>query len=201
MNDEIEVMRIVRVPPMGSLVVVVGDKRFTKLAQVDDDAEKHRLLAAIGELIVFADGYDALVSAGVAPPAAGPTKAPAQIASSLEERRAAFLSSLERQNDISSSSSGLAATESQLTGATGRDSKSTSDPVQNLDIVSQIDAILQKHVASDPKLSGRKIRLEQSPAGGLRINVDGTYFERPGDVSEIGVKIALKAALQEWEAG
>lgn len=70
-----------------------------------------------------------------------------------------------------------------------------------LSIVEQIDAIVQKHLANEPKMEGRSIHLEQSPAGGLHIKVDGEYYQRPAEIQDRDVQLLIKMALKEWEAG
>ena len=68
MENILEVMRIKRIPPMGKLVIEVGNQRFDRISQIQDEVIKQLVVAAIGELIVFADGYQTLADAGVAPP-------------------------------------------------------------------------------------------------------------------------------------
>jgi hypothetical protein len=68
-----------------------------------------------------------------------------------------------------------------------------------LTVAEQIDVILQQQVAADPELAGRTIRLEQAPQGLLRIIVDGSTYDRPGDVTDRRVQGAIKRALREWD--
>ena len=70
MRRELEVMRILRVPPLGKLVAEVNGERYQNLSEITDEKARRVLLAAIGELIDFAGSYQALVDAGVASPAA-----------------------------------------------------------------------------------------------------------------------------------
>ncbi len=46
---------------MGKLVVEVNKKRYEAMDAVEDESVKRLLMAAIGELIVFTDGYETLV--------------------------------------------------------------------------------------------------------------------------------------------
>ncbi len=66
-------------------------------------------------------------------------------------------------------------------------------------VVEQIDAILQKYVAAEASLAQRSIHLEQDPSGGLRIEVDGTYYQKPAQIQEPKIQICIKRALKEWE--
>lgn len=200
MDNEIEVMRVIRVPPRGRLVVAVGERRYDKLSDVPAAEIKHRLLAAIGELIVFADGYNTLVEAGVAPPLAAPGGAGKPVSPSIEQRQAEFIASLERQREALRATVSLPS--SRETHIASAASLTPPEPARTtVTIVEQIDAILQRHLASDPKMEGRSIHLEQSPAGGLQIKVDSDYYQRPAEIKDRDVQLLIKMALKEWEAG
>lgn len=99
MRDEIEVMQVVRVPPMGKLVIEAGGKRFENLNGIQSEKVKQRVLAAIGELVSFAGGYRALEYAGLAPPLEPPQGRAAREAAEepLTPAQEAFLASLEGQ--------------------------------------------------------------------------------------------------------
>ncbi|MCZ7666008.1 MAG: hypothetical protein M5U34_01560 [Chloroflexi bacterium] len=57
MRKEIEMMRILRVPPLAKLVVEANEERYESLSDVANPQVQQRLLAAIGELIAFSGGY------------------------------------------------------------------------------------------------------------------------------------------------
>lgn len=202
MDNEIEVMRVLRLPPMGKLVVEVNGHRFENLQEVPNASLKQRLMAAIGELIVFTDGYKALVDAGLAPPVIPESRSKPgdQGATSpdIEARRAAFLASLERERDALVVKANLAPDPTHILSAAERDEPTIIE--RPTSIVEQIDAILQKHIRSESKLKGRSIHLEQGEVGGLRINVDGQVYQRPAEIKEKDVQLVIKMALKEWEA-
>ncbi|MCB8968108.1 MAG: hypothetical protein R3E31_23810 [Chloroflexota bacterium] len=203
MRNEIEMMRVLRVPPMGKLVIEVGGNRIETLAEISNPKVKQRLLAAIGELIVVAGGYQELVNAGVAAPLAVSQQAAGggeetAVSSVTDEQRDRFLRQLEAQRDAMKGSSKSAPT---LTPSPSASLTAHAPEVTNqLSIVEQIDAMLQKYVAADPELASRSIHLKQNPAGGLRINVDGQYYERPREIDDPKIQIAIKQALKEWES-
>jgi hypothetical protein len=193
MDNEIEVMRVIRIPPRGQLVVQVGEKRFERIAEIHDEALGRFLLAAVGELVVFANGYSTLVAAGVAPPlskGAAPTKEE-PYAGSVEERQAAFIASLEAQRDL------------ELVSASPEATKKTTAPLEEisepLSIVDQINPLVQKQIDANPELQGRVVHLESEPAGGLLIRVDGQLYERPENIEDIQIRKAIAAALREWD--
>ncbi len=202
MDNEIEVMRVLRLPPMGKLVVEVNGQRYENLNDVTNTSLKQRLMTAVGELIVFTNGYKTLVDAGVAPPlmVESQPKTPDQELASpeLEAQRAAFLSSLERERDALVTQANLPPDPTHIISAVARDETPTKSP--STSIVEQIDYILQKHVRAEPNLEGRSIHLEQASSGGLLINVDGQTYQRPAEIKEKDVQLVIKMALKEWEA-
>ncbi|MDX1614201.1 MAG: hypothetical protein R3300_07810 [Candidatus Promineifilaceae bacterium] len=202
MEKPLEIMRVIRIPPRGELVVQVGEKRYARLAEVDDQRLRNLLEAAIGELIVFADGYEALIRAGVAPPLAADVESDAPAApDSMEARRQAFLRSLEQEGPAEPSARPAAPSSapSGLSALWRREPQVDEPPT--LDLVAQIDAVLQRHLAQNEQLSQRQIRLEEDPRGGLRIRVGATAYRRPEDIPEPAVRQVIQQALKEWESG
>lgn len=65
-------------------------------------------------------------------------------------------------------------------------------------IVSQIDAILQEHLAGTP-LEERGIFLRQSPEGSVNVYVGLTRYSGIDDVPDPAIKSAIRAAIAEWE--
>lgn len=65
-------------------------------------------------------------------------------------------------------------------------------------IVSQIDAILQAHLAASP-LSNRGIFLAQSPEGGVIVYVGLSKYMGVDEVPDPEVKALIRGAIQEWE--
>ncbi len=196
METEVEVMQVIRVPPAGRLVVQINGQRYDNLSEITSETLKQRLIAAIGELIVFVDGYDVLVDAGVAPPPV-PSSPESSQTSSIEARREVFKSTQTQQlsNDVRSSD-----VSNVSTGpiAAGFATAEHTDQSPELDIVGQIDTLLQKHVAADPSLAGRSIHLAKDPTGRLQIRVDSHVYSDPSDVEENAIRLAIKAALEEW---
>lgn len=198
MEAEIEVMHVVRVPPLGKLLVKVGKGRYQHISEVRDAEVRQRLMAAIGELVVFADGYEALESAGVAPPLSTEVPGSSQpVSPSLEERQAAFLESLRREQDMLYVA-GTETPESEHPEATGESER--TGHTGPLSIVGQINPILKKHVAADDKVQGRNIELGVDSAGGLLIKVDGIYYKRPDEIEDLDVRRVIRAALKEWDS-
>lgn len=175
MKKEIEIMRVLRQPPLGKLTVEVNQKRVEQLSEVPEKTIRHLLLAAIGELIDFAGGYQVLVDAGVArpltavPPAAAmpPLPVPQPLPPAPPPRPQA------RSTAVS--------------------------PTSTVNIVDELNGILQKKLADDPGLNGRSLKIVRAIAGDLRLEADGKPYQRPEDLPDEKLKELLRKALAEWE--
>jgi hypothetical protein len=110
MRQELEVMRVFRVPPLGKLEIELNGERYQRIEDIADEAAKRRLLTAVGELVSLVGSYDRLVEFGVAPPlmpaaAAAtppptPTAAPTPTdAEPMTAEQARFLQRLEQERD------------------------------------------------------------------------------------------------------
>lgn len=196
MEGTVEVMRVVRIPPLGKLVVETGQARYERLSDVKDAALRQRLIAAIGELVVFANGYEALVDAGVAPPVGEDEAA----ALSMDERREMFVSSMKRQTDELRMPDPETMKALEEAAADSDDGKSPVDPSLTT-IVNQINAILERQSRGDPDLQSRTIEIQTTGDGDLRIEVDGKFYRRPSEIEDEVARAAVGAALKEFNSG
>lgn len=202
MRKEIEIMRVLRVPPLGKLVVEVNGQRYKNLSEIKEENVGHLLLAAIGELMTFAGGYQKLADAGVAPPLNTPEPAP-QAEASLTQQQANFLASLEAERDALKSAPPSGPRFPVLSGIQPKVEPARPPSVSEAkspNLVEQIDALLQRYVAAEPELAGRSIHLVQDPNGGLQIEVDGKYYRRPREIEERNIQLVIKRALKDWES-
>jgi hypothetical protein len=65
-------------------------------------------------------------------------------------------------------------------------------------IVTQIDSILQTHLAGTP-LEERGIFLTQSPEGGVAVYIGLTRYNGIDEVPDQEIKAVIRAAITEWE--
>jgi len=201
MEKVVEVMRIKRLPPMGKLVVEIGSQQFSNISQLPSDVIRQMALAAIGELIIFADGYQTLVDAGVAPPiVASASDGISEVDASISERKAVFRAAVEEEELAA-----LAGDKSEI-GTGPLESHESPKPgtgplEEELDIAGQVNIFLQRQVQQTPELRGRSIYIAGDLTGGLSINVDGRSFETPSDIEDPVVRAAIQEALREWETG
>ena len=181
MDNELEIMRILRVPPNGQLVAELKGNRYEAITDLKNPKNRQLILAAVGELITFVGGYKALEDAGVAPPLTPQTQQ-----KSLEEQRAEFMASM------------------QAGGSTSAVATATDLPVDNevneLPIVEQIDAVLQKHLLNDANLQHRSIHLIDNQKGGIHIKIDGQVYTHPKKIEDKRIQLLIKGAIKEWES-
>jgi len=205
MRKEIEVMQVFRVPPMGKLVVSVNNQRYENLSEITEPNKKRLLQAAIGELIIFAGGYQELVSAGVAPhlQSMSPQHEADKSPSALLEKQQQFLAKLEAERDAIKATPPPKPKFPILSGVRPKlpnEDQPESIINKSLPLVTQIDKILQKHLAAHSELKEHSIHLIQGPKGGLQIQVDDKLYEKPRDIPNKHIQLVIKQALKEWEA-
>jgi hypothetical protein len=69
-----------------------------------------------------------------------------------------------------------------------------------LSIADEIEDFLQTRLRSaSPELQSRRIHVRPSMDGGVRIEVDGQFFETVGDIAEEDVRIYVIDTIQTWE--
>ena len=200
MQNELEIMRVLRVPPMGKLVVSFNEQRYASITEISETNVRQLMLAAIGELVTFAGGYQSLVDAGIVPPLA-PTSPTAVSDNSDDNSTEAerFVSQMEHERDVLKNAP-APPNPSILANLRPRPARNEASANKMLSLVEQVDAILQRHLLADPELAQRKVHLVQHPSGGLIIEVDGKRYERPREIDDPRIQMMIKRALKEWEA-
>jgi hypothetical protein len=77
--------------------------------------------------------------------------------------------------------------------------KYEAQPIPELNIAASIEAYLQHKLRHTPEYSGRQIHVHSAPGGGVRIQVDQTFYEAVGDVADAEVRHFLSETIQEWQ--
>lgn len=80
-----------------------------------------------------------------------------------------------------------------------RAAKSEMPPVPDLNIPAAIEAYLQYKKPFSPEYAQRSIHVLPGLGGGVRIEVDGVYYDAVGDVTDAGVRAFLQDTIQEWQ--
>jgi hypothetical protein len=191
MDQEVEIMRISRVPPRGALAVYVGDVLCSNLTDIVDPLARQRVIAAIGELVGYAGGYGKLVAEGVAPENGHPELTagqPVSLAGVTIPTSAPILTG-----------EGAALVAVAIEGRS--DSwPSTPKQVSSLSLVEQINEILKQHIAQTEELRGHHLQWATDTSGGLQVIADGKIYARPADIPDPKIKAVIYSALREWDA-
>lgn len=77
--------------------------------------------------------------------------------------------------------------------------KYESAPIPELDIARAIEAYLQHKLLHTEEFDGRSIHIHSGVGGGVRIEVDGKFFEAVSDVDEPDIRDFLTETIQEWQ--
>lgn len=176
-SEAVEVMRVLRDLADGSLVVEIGGRRYRSLRDIDDPQVGRRFMGNVKVLARFAqlDKYS-VPEAWVEPPAdAAPAPPPlADQGWSAPPPPPSSLLQPARQADIQAD-------------------------LQPFSMVEQIEEMLQDRKMRNPALAHRSIHIHSTAGGGVRVEVDGRYYEGVGDVQDDEARGFLQATIREWE--
>jgi hypothetical protein len=85
------------------------------------------------------------------------------------------------------------------TGGILRRNKLELAPLPELNIAAAIEAYLQHRLGATRRFLGRRIHVHSAPNGGVRIEVDGTFYEAVSDITDEDVREFVSATIQEWQ--
>lgn len=74
------------------------------------------------------------------------------------------------------------------------------EDAEPVSIVDQIEETLQQRLREHPNFRYRTMHIRQAPDGGVRVEVDGTFFDGVGDVADEEAKAFIQSVIREWEA-
>jgi hypothetical protein len=199
--DSIELLRVWRDLSDGSLIIEIGGQRFTSVSELQGTNLDRRFMNVVRDLTAM------LRTAAEPPPKAAPKPAPplkaAATAPPAEEETdepdqpAKKLAPPPVNGELPSMAPG---TMFKQMGRVAMGYKPEPlDEAPALSIPDQIEQVLQKHLADLPEYADRSIHVRPSPFGGVRIEVDGQFYEGVGDVADEKVRALIQSAVQEWE--
>jgi hypothetical protein len=71
---------------------------------------------------------------------------------------------------------------------------------QTKTMADEIEEALQVRLAKLPELSRRSIHILSTPDGGVRVQVDDTYFDGISDVTDDEIRTLLQNVIHDWES-
>ncbi len=81
-----------------------------------------------------------------------------------------------------------------------RGQKLVREHIPELNIAGAIEAFLQHKLSRTTQYAGRSIHVVPAAHGGVKIEVDGTFYESVAEVADAGVRQFLSATIEEWQA-
>lgn len=178
--DSVELLRVWRDVSDGRLIVEIGGRRFTSLSDLRSADLERRFLSVLRDLNAIAQPSQ---------PAAKPQSPPLQQQPPRKDKDAP---------EVPSMSPG------SMFRQMGRVAMGHGpEPVEEkptLSIAEQIEELLQEHLAGIAAYRSRSIHVKPSMHGGVRIEVDGKFYEGIGEVTETDVRDLLQGVVREWES-
>jgi hypothetical protein len=217
--EPVELLRLLRDPQSGQLIVEIAGRHYTKLAEIADKEIGQYILKLAAHLLAFTNGLIATeaglktlqapkvgltpmplaASRPVSPPPAPVTSPPAPTEPGLvspppPDVEAAFLASLR------ATPSTPEPPKPQRRGLFGRSKPAEVETLlPTLNLAEQINEIAQTRLRYSSLAATTRLEITADPGGGILINVNGMYYHGPEDIPHPEVKELIKASIQEWE--
>jgi hypothetical protein len=213
-TEPVELLRLLRQPHSGQLIVEVAGHRYDKLASITEKKIGQYILKLTAQLLAFTNGvimteagtksvYNPRVGPAPEPLGATPERPAAEpparasepvVPEPPPEAQAAFLASLRNKPAEPPE-------EPARRGLFGRPAAPTPD-IPTLNLADEINDIVQTRLRYSSLADTTQINISSDPAGGLglRIEVNGRIYTSPDDVADPAVKELIKAAIKEWES-
>lgn len=221
--EPVELLRLLRDPQSGQLIIHVGQQRYTKLADVADKEIGQYILKLAAHFLAFTNGMIAtdvgvksvympqvnetpqpIVPIPPAQPIQSSASAPIEAAKSTQpdpdvpkpspEAEAAFLASLQtRPPQLEPSSP-------PSRGLFGRSKPApTPSVLPALNLAKEINDIVQQRLLYSSSGPNNKVEITSALDGGIRINVNGAFYTSPDEVPDPEVKALIKDSIKQWE--
>lgn len=214
-QEPVELLRLLRDPQTGQLIVEVGGEQYTKLADITDKKVGQFVLKLAAHFLVFTNGvivtHAGMKNLGmpkvdavpepvidfvppVQPKADSP---PPLVPKPPPEAEAAFLASLQAMPSEPS--------QPQKTGSFfsfGKSSTSSAGQPSvglGLNLAEEINEIVQNRLRYSPLNESNKVDIQTEPGGGIRIVVNGQIYANADDVQDTEIRDLIKASIKEWE--
>jgi hypothetical protein len=186
--EAVELISIMRDITGGGLIVQMNEKVYRINGDMNDGEFRQKMMSILKELAQSA-GSSAPAPAVADAPRPSLTQAPQpRLTSAPPAASAAF--------DLPKFS-----TESSSTPMTRRELKQAANaPVPEINIAAAIEAFLQHKLATTGAFAGRSLHVKPASDGGIRIQVDSTYYETVDEIIEDDVKAFLQTTIAEWQS-
>lgn len=215
-----EVMRVIRDPEAGRILVEVNGQRYTHIREIKDAQVGRRVLWAVADLLRFTGGMAANPQAlkSIPPPEEAATPHPSTevtaqprqseplpaperiplstpVQSATAPRLAPPLTPPPLSEPVQSSTN----VGKTITSFFRRGLQPASASIQPVSFIDQIEAILQRRIESLPQPPPFEVHVQGAPDGSLQIEVNRQIYGSPADVPDPYIRQLIQDAVAEWE--
>ena len=187
--EAVELILIMRDITAGGLIVQMHEKVYRITADMSDSEFRQKMMSILKELAQTVGSASSSAAAST-PAASRPslTQPPqATLTSAPPATSAAF--------DLPKFS-----TESSVPMTRRELKQAANAPIPEINIASAIEAFLQHKLAASGAFRGRSLHVKPASDGGIRIQVDNTYYETVDEIVEDDVKVFLQETIAEWQS-
>ncbi|MBI1878808.1 MAG: hypothetical protein HYR94_11420 [Chloroflexi bacterium] len=208
--EPVELLRLLRHPQSGQLIVEIAGRRYSKLAEIADKEIGQHILKLAAHLLAFTNGMIATDAGlktlqapkvGEAPmPVVAPAPVSLQSSPPVAPRpspdvEAALLASLRAQPTVP-----VPPAKQERKGLFGRSKPAEVETLlPALNLAQQINEIAQARLRYSPLAATTRLEITSDHHGGILINVNGSIYHGPDDIPHPEVKELIKASIKEWE--
>ncbi len=190
--DSVELLRAWRDLSDGGLILEIGGRRFRSMGELRGTDLERRFVNVVRDLTALAKMPASPAAAQPAPPPLRKASPPTQDAPPPTKPTVSGT-----PDDMPSMSSGSMLRQMRRVAMGQAPDLPESQPV--LSIPDQIELLLQNRLAGLDAFSGREIHVRPSMGGGVRIEVDGQFFDGIGAVEDDDVRALLSGVVRDWE--
>lgn len=208
-----ELLRLLRDPQSGQLIVEIAGQRYAKLADITDKKIGQYALKLTAHLLAFTNGVIVTEAgmksvykpklAGVPQPIAASTDAPSPQPPAQPTNQPQSLPAQSRVEPLPPLP-GLTLQSpvgSQPGGLLGRVAQPPPPPsnLPGLNLAEEINDIVQARLRYSPLAEDNTVEITSDLSGGIRIQVNGRYYTSPDEVPDPDIKRLIQASIKEWE--
>ncbi|MBI5960587.1 MAG: hypothetical protein HY866_17745, partial [Chloroflexi bacterium] len=196
--DSVELLRVWRDLSDGSLIVEIGGRQFRSLNDLRSADLERRFLNVLRDLTTLSTSSAAAASAAPARPRpAAPTAVPPAAPSPESKTPKDKMPDQDAENGPVSLSPGSMFRQMRRVAMGQGPAPVERKPEQT--IAEQIENILQARLVDLPEFRKRSIHVSPALSGGVRIEVDGQFYDGVGDVEDQAVRDLLIEVVRVWE--
>lgn len=189
--EAVDVLTVSRDLADGSLIVQIGNSAYGHAAEISDAEARRRLKSALREL---AQQVTAEPREPQAPPPAAYNEPPVAPPQPLGPASVTMSTPVDDGRWKLPNFNEMANEPLKLRGGKPK------QEVPEINIAAAIEAYLQHKVRSTPAFAQRRLHIHNALGGGVRIEVDGQFYEAVSDIEDEPTRAFIAGAIAEWQA-